>query len=250
MSTGVQTAVGRFVWHDHISADPETARRFYGVLLGWETEIWKAGELVYPMISVDGEAHGGFGRAPEGAPSYWLAHGLVRDVDEAVLRVEAVGGSVIEPAMDLPDVGRMAVVSDPQGAVFSVFAPVEDPPTAHGVFAGDELLTTDIDAAKTFYREVFGWEARDVDGLTGPYTLFRSGETDRAGGMQRRADMTEVPPHWLSYLATDDVGATLARAHSLGAHTAFGPADIAGEGRIAVAVDPTGAAFGLFRPLA
>jgi predicted enzyme related to lactoylglutathione lyase len=68
--------------------------------------------------------------------------------------------------------------------------------------------------------------------------------------MQRRADMTEVPPHWLSYLATDDVDATLARAHSLGAHTAFGPADIAGEGRIAVAVDPTGAAFGLFRPLA
>ena len=225
MSTGVQTAIGRFVWHDHISADPETARRFYGVLLGWETEIWKSGELVYPMISVDGEAQGGFGRAPEGAPSHWLGHGLVPDVDEAVLTVEAGGGKVIEPVMDLPDVGRMAVVSDPQDAVFSVFAPVADPPTAQGAFARDELLTTDIDAAKTFYREVLGWEPHGV-----------------------RADLAEVSPHWLSYLATDDVDVTLARAKSLGADPVSGPADIHGEGRMAVAIDPTGAAFGLFKP--
>jgi len=247
MSTGVQTAVGRFVWHDHISADPETARKFYAELLGWQTEIWKTGDLVYPMISVDGEAHGGFGRAPEGAPSNWLAHALVTDVDEGVLNVEASGGRVIEPAMDLPDVGRMAVVSDPQGAVFSLFAAVGEAPTARGVFVWDELVTTDIAAAKTFYRDVFGWEARDVDGLTGPYTLFRSGETDRAGGMQRRADMTEVPPHWMSYLAADDVDTTLARAGGLGAHTAFGPVDIPDQGRIAVLIDPTGAAFGLFK---
>jgi predicted enzyme related to lactoylglutathione lyase len=247
MGTGVQTAIGRFVWHDHISADPEAARKFYAELLGWETEIWKAGDLVYPMISVDGEAHGGFGRAPEGAPSHWLGHGLVTDVDEAALTVEASAGKVLEPGMDLPDVGRMALVSDPQGAVFSVFAPVADPPTAQGVFVWDELITTDIDAAKPFYRELFGWEAHDVDGITGAYTLFRSGEVDRAGGMQRRQDMTDVPPHWLSYVATDDVDATLARADSLGAHTAFGPVDVPDQGRIAVLIDPTGAPFALFK---
>jgi len=225
MSRGVQTAIGRFVWHDHISADPETARRFYAVLLGWETEIWKAGELVYPMISVDGEAQGGFGRAPEGAPSHWLGHGLVADVDEAVLTVEAGGGTFIEPAIDLPDVGRTAVVSDPEGALFSVFEPVADPPTAQCAFAWDELITTDIDAANAFYSEVFGWEPRGV-----------------------RADVIDVPPHWLTYLATGDVDATLAGARSLGAQTAFGPAGLPDGGRIAGAIDPTGAAFGLFEP--
>jgi predicted enzyme related to lactoylglutathione lyase len=248
MSTGVQTAIGRFVWHDHISPDAETARRFYADLVGWQTEVWKPGEFDYPIITTEGQGHGGFGPAQGGAPPHWLGHVLVADVDETALKAEAAGGRVIAPAMDIPDIGRMVVLADPQGAVFSAFSPqpTADPVQSEGVFVWDELATTDVEAAKRFYGEVIGWTSREMDGLMGPYTMFQSGGSDRAGAMPKPA---EAPtPYWLTYIATDDVDATLAKADDLGAQTLFPATDIPTVGRIAVIQDPTGAAVGLFKP--
>lgn len=248
MSTNVQTAVGRFVWHDHMSGDAAKAGAFYADLLGWELEVWKPGEIDYPMITANGQMHGGFGPAQGGAPSHWLGHVLVEDVDEAALRAEAAGGRVVAPAMDIPEVGRMVVIADPQGAVLSLFTPTGDSPPSEGVFAWDELLTSDVEAAKQFYGEVIGWTARESDmGKGNVYTLFRSGETDRAGCMPTPAGV-EAPPHWLSYLAARDVDETIARAEKLGARKLTGPTDIPSSGRIAVLMDPTGAVFGLYTP--
>ena len=119
MST-VETTVGRFVWHDHMSGDPAAASRFYSELLGWEIEVWKPGEMDYPMIKVGDQQHGGFGPAQGGAPPHWLGHVAVDDVDEAAGRAEAAGGTIVAPAFDIPEVGRMVVVADPQGAVLSL----------------------------------------------------------------------------------------------------------------------------------
>src|ERR1051326_6616281 len=104
MSTGVPTAIGRVVWHDHISPDAGTARRFYAAPGGWQTEVWKPGEFDYPIITTEGQGHGGFGPAQGGAPPHWLGHVLVADVDETALKAEAAGGRVIAPAMDIPDI--------------------------------------------------------------------------------------------------------------------------------------------------
>lgn len=249
MSTGVQTMVGRFVWHDHISADVERAKAFYTELLGWETETWKPGEMDYPMIKAGGQMHGGFGPAQGGAPSHWLGHVLVDDVDAAVARAEGAGGGTLAEPMDIPDVGRMAVLADPQGAVFSVFTPLGEAPSSEGAFVWDELLTTDVEGAKRFYGEVVGWTTNDKDmGEMGTYTLFRrAGDVDSAGCMTMPPGV-EAPPHWLTYLATDDVDATVAKAQSLGGQKLMGPMDIPDVGRLAVLQDPTGAAFGIFKP--
>ncbi len=67
MSTTMETAVGRFVWHDHISGDPERARAFYGELLGWQIEVWKPGELDYPMITAKGQGITAASGAPKAA---------------------------------------------------------------------------------------------------------------------------------------------------------------------------------------
>jgi uncharacterized protein len=247
MST-VKTAIGRFVWHDHISNDADKARDFYSQLLGWTAEVWKPGEMDYPMITVNGEMHGGFGPAQGGAPSHWLGHIGVDDVDEAVSRAEAAGGSILAAPMDIPEVGRMAVLRDPQGAVFSVFSSAsEDWNPAEGVFVWDELHTTDVDGAKAFYGEVVGWSANDQDmgeGFT--YTIFESGGEQRAGCMTIR--QPDMPPNWLTYLGTDDVDAKCKRAEELGAQKMVDPMDIPGIGRFAALVDPTGAAFALFKP--
>jgi predicted enzyme related to lactoylglutathione lyase len=245
MST-VQTAIGRFVWHDHISGDADKSRNFYTELLGWETEVWKAGEVDYPMIKVHEQTHGGFGPAQGGAPSHWLGHVAVENADEAAGRAQAVGGNLLAEPMDIPEVGRMAVVQDPQGAVLSLFTPAGEPPTSEGVFLWDELLTSDVEAAKAFYGEVVGWEAEEVDmGAGGIYTMFRTGEAQRAGAMPMPAGV-EAPPHWLTYLAADDVDASVAKAESLGGSTLTGPIDVRTVGRLAVLSDPTGAVFGLF----
>lgn len=246
MST-VETAVGRFVWHDHLSEDSEAATRFYGELLAWDFAVWEPGEMDYPMIKVGGEMHGGFGPA-QGAPPLWLGHIQVEDVDAAAARAEGAGGRIVVPALDIPEVGRTVVVADPQGTVVSLFAPAGGPPAGEGVFVWDELLTTDVEAATRFYGEVAGWTTGKVDmGEGAVYTLFRSGEVDR-GGAFPLPEEAQGPPYWLTYVGIDDVDATMARARELGASTVMEPLDVPEVGRFAVLADPTGALFGLFRP--
>jgi predicted enzyme related to lactoylglutathione lyase len=245
--TQVQTAVGRFVWHDHMSGDAAKARSFYSELLGWGTEVWKPGEMDYPMITAHGQMHGGFGPSQGGAPAHWLGHVAVESADEAAQRAEAAGGTILAAPMDIPEVGRMAVIQDPQGAVISAFTSATDSPTSEGVFLWDELLTSDVEGAKRFYADVVGWTTSDMDmGEAGVYTMFRSGDTDRAGCMPLPEGVNV--PHWLTYLATDDVDATIAKAEELGASKLMGPMDIPDVGRLAVLADPTGAVFGLFKP--
>jgi uncharacterized protein len=249
MST-VDTKVGRFVWHDHVSGDPEAARRFYTELFGWDYDMFDAGEWQYPMIKANGTTHGGFGPTQGDAPPHWLGHVYVDDVDAAAGRVEAAGGSIVAPAMDIPDVGRMVVIADPQGAVVSLYHSVSDDfEPAEGVFVWDELLTTDVEGAKRFYGEVVGWETRDMDmGPGGMYTLFSSGGADRAGCMARPEGAENIPPYWGTYLGTDDVDATAAKAKELGASFLMEPFDVQTVGRLAIFADPTGAVIGLFHP--
>ena len=246
MST-VKTAIGRFVWHDHVSNDPEKAIRFYSELLGWESEIFKTGDADYPMIKANGATHGGFGPSQGGAPPHWMGAIGVEDVDEAARKAEAAGASVVVPPTGIPETGRFAVLTDPQGAVFSVYSSAsEDWSPSEGVFVWDELHTTDVDAARAFYGELFGWSANDQDMGDFTYTIFESGGEQRAGAMPEPSG--GLPPMWMTYIGTDDVDATCKRAEELGAQKHAGPDDIPGVGRFAVLSDPTGAVFALFRP--
>ncbi len=249
MSTQVQTAVGRFVWHDHTSGDSAKAQDFYTRLLGWELEVWKPGEMDYPMIAKGGQMHGGFGPAQGGSPASWMGHILVDDVDAAVKRATGAGGNVLNEAMDIPEVGRFAVLRDPQGAVFSVFAPQGEAQVPEGVFVWDELMTTDVDAAKRFYGEVVGWSSSDMDmpGGPGSYTMFSAGEQQAAGAMARPEGM-DAPPHWMLYLGSADVDTDTKKAKELGAQVYREPWDVPTVGRLAILADPTGAAFGLYHP--
>ncbi len=148
--------------------------------------------------------------------------------------------------MVIPEVGRMVVVRDRDGAAISAFQPAGGGPVAEGVFVWDELMTSDVEDAKRFYRELFGWDSREVEmGESGPYTLFRLAETDFAGCISNEA--TQAPPHWYPYLATPDVDASTAKAEELGASVYAGPMEIENVGRFAVLGDPMGATFALFQ---
>jgi predicted enzyme related to lactoylglutathione lyase len=248
LSTGVQTKVGTFIWHENNSTDVETAKRFYTELFGWETEEWP-GEMQYTIIRSGGKGHGGFAAAQGGAPSHWNGNVFVEDADEAARRAEAAGGRILFGPESIPEVGRFALIADPQGAVVTAFSPQgEGGELGEGVFVWDELHTSDPAAAKSFYGEVFGWSARDEDMGGFAYTIFKSaGDRDVAGCAQLREG--EPGPHWLTYVGTSDVDASAARAKELGGTVLVEPTDIPNDiGRFSVIQDPAGAVFGLFKP--
>jgi predicted enzyme related to lactoylglutathione lyase len=149
--------------------------------------------------------------------------------------------------MDVLDVGRMAVFSDPAGAFFSVWQAGTHPGAQlvnePGTWSWSELLTTDTDASKQFYAAVFGWKAVTHGGPMAEYTEWQV-DGRSVGGMMLRPPMLpeQVPNHWAVYFSVTDTDAAVARIAELGGTVMVPPMDIE-PGRFAAVADPTGAAF-------
>jgi predicted enzyme related to lactoylglutathione lyase len=246
MST-VASSVGKFVWHEQVSTDPGQAQNFYTQLFGWDTEVFKPGEADYTMIASGGQSHGGFGTAMEGAPPpHWLSHVHVEDVDATIEKAKAAGGQLAAGPFEMGEVGRIAILADPQGAFISAYEPQGDGPSPAGVFVWDELGTNDADGAQRFYEEVFGWTTTDMGAEYGGYRIFNRGENGVAGFMT--LPDASIPPMWQPYVAVEDVDATVAKAVELGGSALVEGMDVPNVGRIAVLRDPQGATFGVLRP--
>ncbi|MEK6238148.1 MAG: VOC family protein [Planctomycetales bacterium] len=244
---------GRFVWHDLMTTDVDAALAFYtGLFPEWTVTAMKMeGGFTYRMINSGGLDSGGIVPLESGGeiPSHWISYIAVEDCDAAVQAIEDRGGTCCIPAVDMPDVGRFAVMKDPQGALIKPFQlafPVDLPEhPAVGQFCWDELATSDREAAKTLYAEVFGWEASDVDmDEQGVYTLFKLGDMDFAGAMDLPPD-SKAPPHWTPYLSVDDADARAAMVEELGGKIYVPPKDIPNIGRFSVQADPNGAVFSM-----
>lgn len=119
---------GTFVWNELVTADTEGCKRFYGALVGWQAhEVAVAmpeGTITYTLFKRDGREVAGMmkmeGPAWTGIPPHWMAYIEVEDVDAAVARVAALGGTVCVPPTDIPEVGRFSVIKDPAGATVSL----------------------------------------------------------------------------------------------------------------------------------
>lgn len=111
---------GAFGWFELMTTDIEGAKKFYSEIFGWDYETDTSTGMEYTMAKVDGKAVAGIMVQPDecrGMPPSWDIYITVENVDEVVAKVEKLGGKVIRPAMDIPEVGRFAVLQDPQGAV-------------------------------------------------------------------------------------------------------------------------------------
>ena len=115
-----------------------------------------------------------------------------------------------------------------------------------GEFSWNELVTQDVDASKKFYSSLFGWKPETFGGPASDYILFKQADT-MIGGLMK-CPQPGLPTHWLAYVTVEDVDATAVQAKKLGARIVVEPFDIPTVGRIAVLVDPQGAAIGLFKP--
>jgi len=121
----------------------------------------------------------------------------------------------------------------------------QQPLKEHGVFSWNELVTTNVPAAKKFYHEALGWKLEDLNNNGMEYTIAKQGEREVAGIMAMPKDVPSLPPAWGSYVTVDDVDARVARVESLGGKVLVAPRDIPPIGRFAVVADPQGAALAL-----
>jgi uncharacterized protein len=248
---------GEFCWYELGTRDIKAAADFYTKLTGWgivTQDMGDMGQYYHFQLDAQDVAAGYQMGGPqfEGVPPHWGTYLWVDDVDATASKAAELGGKVLAPPMDIPNVGRMAFIQDPQGAHFAIFMGREEQGAARlsprpGTFAWTELMTTSVEGARAFYCGLVGWTFQEVPmgpGMT--YTLFQLDGKNAAGMMKIAGPQMEgVPPNWTSYLSVSDCDAALARAKELGATVIVPAQDIAGTGRFAVLQDPTGAVFAI-----
>lgn len=254
---------GDFIWYELLTADADGAGDFYGKVVGWTSKSAGQPGVDYRFFYAgDGsdmkDGVGGYmtitpDMAAGGARPVWLGYIAVDDVDASVAGIVAAGGAVQMPAMDLPNVGRMAMVSDPQGVPFYVMRGASDE-TSHsfaseapkdGHCAWNELSTTDAAAALAFYTGIFGWQAGDAMdmGPMGKYQFLHHGPGMIGAIMPK---MPQMPmPAWTYYFRVPDIDAAVAAIKANGGTILQEPTEIPGGDFSMNAMDPQGAAFAL-----
>lgn len=246
--------LGRVLWYELLTTDMKAAEKFYTTVVGWTVMRFEGSPQPYDMwVRTGGVPVGGVMTIPEGMnfPPHWGMYVGVPKLEDAVSQVERLGGSVLSPVIEVPSVGRMRTMKDPQGVAFSIYEPASPPqqPEAEpqiGDVSWHELYTTDAEAAMKFYTELFGWrptESMDM-GPMGKYHMF--GRAFPLGGMMNKpAAMAQVPPHWGFYFRVPDVHAGAERVKANGGQVLNGPMEVPGGDWIVNCMDPQGAAFSL-----
>jgi predicted enzyme related to lactoylglutathione lyase len=244
-----------FSWIELGTTDQNAAKHFYTSLFGWEFIDSPMGPNdFYTMFTLGGRnAAAAYTLRPEqlshGVPPHWNLYIDVANADESARRATELGGSVLGGPFDVFTFGRMAVIADPTGAVFSVWEARSH--TGVGVYreAGSlcwaDLNTPDPATASKFYAALFGYE---IDPGESGYLHIINGH-DYIGGVPPSSQRNpHSPPHWMIYIQVDDCAASTEKAKALGASIYTGPVDIPTVGIMTVLADPQGATFTLFQP--
>ena len=260
--TRPQSDEGGFIWYELITPDPSGSKAFYDAVVGWDiaTDTVAPG-VEYRMIGrSDGGMAGGILTLTEemrshGARPTWLGYIHSSDVDGAVRAIQDQGGTTLMAPWDQPGVGRLALVTDPQGAPFYLMDPIppEDKPDAKSdVFSVDqpqrvnwnELSTSDPEAARAFYTSLFGWsddEFMDM-GEMGKYRFLEQGG-QRIGALC--GTMPGQQSTWRYYVRVPSIAKAKAAAEHNGGTIQMGPHQVPTGDYIIIGTDPQGAEFAL-----
>ncbi|GAB2714906.1 VOC family protein [Kitasatospora kifunensis] len=253
-------APGTPCWFDLMVPDQQAALDFYRDLFGWQGEVGPPETGGYAVCTLNGRAVAGImaARNPDGStpdpmpPTVWTTYFATADVDATEKAVTVGGGQVMMPGMDVLQIGRMAIVSDPTSAVFGLWqardfagAQVVNEP---GAVIWNELVTSAPSAAATFYGKALGISVAPMEGTESYFSLSVN---DRpVGGLQGLENIEGLPPgtpsHWLTYFAVDDADSTVDALVRAGGNVLKPPFDMM-AGRMAVVQDPQGGTFAIIK---
>ncbi len=239
-------APGTPSWVDLGSPDPAGAAAFYGALFGWTANMDPRPEAGgYGLFTIDGKNVAGLGpqQNPD-MPPFWAVYMSVTDVAQTAAAATTAGGMVVAGPMDVLDAGSMAVLSDAAGSFVSAWqakahigAELVNQP---GTFTWCELASADLEAARVFYLEVFGW-GLDPQASSETSAIFTVGGEIVCGA--HAAGDGEFPA-WSVWFSVEDCDASAAKVTELGGSVIMAPGDM-DFGRGAVVADPQGAVFGI-----
>jgi predicted enzyme related to lactoylglutathione lyase len=265
-SSATSSDQGSFIWYELMTTDAAAAGKFYSaVVKGWTFGERVPTDVDYRMIQLsDGGNAGGVLTLDEqmksgGARPVWLGYLHVKDVDATVAAVNDDGGHTMREPWDQSGVGRLAFVTDPQGAPFYLMDPLppeQDPNAVSDVFSVDqpehvrwnELSTSDPAGAVNFYTRHFGWKQEgEMDmGELGKYQFIQKDGVGIGAIMPR---MPEMPVSlWSFYIGVDDIDRAAAAITGNGGKILNGPMEIPGGEFALNGMDPQGASFGLVGP--
>lgn len=257
MTEKSEYADGEFCWVDLSAIDMGEAKKWYGSLFGWEAieEEPHEGVPPYAMFTKAGKVVAGLGQLPAemqkaGVPPAWANYVKVSDATATQKRVEEAGGKVMTPATQVAEFGHLAFFTDPHGAVFAVWQPGTHRGAqlvnAPGAFTWNELATRDLDAAQSFYSQVFGWNLEPLEGMPNKMAVIKNEGRDNGTIILMDEKWGDLPPHWMVYLAVDDCDAMATKVGETGGKVLVQPTDIM-PGRFAVCSDPQGATFTIMK---
>jgi predicted enzyme related to lactoylglutathione lyase len=260
MTADTSTLLGRPLWYELMTTDMKAAEAFYRTVVGWTTSPFEMARHPYSMFNrTDGVPIGGVMTKPDEvkAPPFWAMYVGVPNLEEAAAHILRLGGTAHTGVIDLPNVGRAQMMTDPQGAHFYIYQPArtdQSPEAAPqmGDASWHELMTTDAPAAMNFYQQIFGWqpgEAMDM-GPMGKYHIFKRPHGMIGGMMNKPPAMANVPPNWQIYFRVPEINAAVERIKANGGKILNGPIEVPGGDWVVNAMDPQGAAFNLHAPKA
>lgn len=246
---------GNFIWYELMTSDVAAAERFYATVVGWTPQASGQPGMDYRLWTIGGTQIGGLMAIPPEAAAggmrpAWVAYIKVADVDATLAALTAAGGTACMPPTDIPNVGRIGMVMDPQGAAFYIMAPAHAAesnayaPGKIGHAGWHELHAKDNRAALAFYEGLLGWgKHSEMDmGPMGAYILFENGD-GMIGGMMTNPQIPH--PAWLTYFCVGDIDAAKSRVEQAGGQVVMGPMAVPGDGWVLQAIDPQGAMFAL-----
>lgn len=255
---------GDFIWYDLMTSDINAAKTFYGPLLGWTFKDSGQSDRDYHLASMNGHSICGFMQIPEGVdiPSYWLGHIAVGDIQGAALAIKNDGGQVLMEPWEIPNVGWIAYVADPQGAMFYIMqpsSPGDYPDERSLAFAAEtpmighcgwnELMSADQQSAMSFYAKQFTWKAEDESmdmGEAGTYVFFSHSGHFVAGVMTKPDEMPIST--WIHYFRVADIDDAVKTIVEQGGQTIGEPMPIPGDDFMIQGLDPQHALFALVGP--
>lgn len=260
---------GTFCWDEIATTNLEASKKFYSEIFGWHIKTSDNAEI--PMEysefgTEEGHPIGGIFEMKEEMyggtlpPPHWMNYITVDDVDASAEKTIELGGQVVGPLVDIPTVGRMAVIQEPTGATVSLLQFIdweakgdESAFTEHGRICWKELSTQDLAKSKDFYADLLGWEFSQNPAIPMEYPEIQVGGTSVGGMMQmtdewKNAETGELPPsHWMTYVSVSDCDATAEKIKELGGGVCVPPTDIPPVGRFSVVNDPSGATFSIIK---
>jgi predicted enzyme related to lactoylglutathione lyase len=260
---------GTFCWDELATTDMEASKKFYSEIFGWHIKSSENADApmeyaefgtdenhpVGGIMEMKAEMYGGTIPTP-----HWLSYITVDDVDSAAKKTVELGGEVVGPLVDIPNVGRMAIVNDPTGAKTALLQFIDwEPPanepafTAHGRVCWKELATQDLAKSKEFYSKLLGWEFAQNEAIKMEYPEIQVGGTSIGGMLQMTDEWKDaktgefMPSHWMTYISVEDCDATAEKIKENGGGVCVPPTDIPPVGRFSVVNDPSGAIFSIIK---